>query len=90
MAFDVDNRFAAGKLAPALHRNIAPILECTVRLVHRNVYRKRITLIVVVVVLSALDNMPIFSEPWVVVRCVVAPSFPALLGAVAMDSFDKE
>jgi uncharacterized membrane protein len=56
----------------------------------RTVIDYSITLLVVVVVLSALDHLPIFSEPWVAVRRVVVLSFPASMGAVVVDSFDKE
>jgi len=49
-----------------------------------------ITLLVVVVVLSALDHLPIFSEPWVAFRRVLVLSFPASMGAVVVDSLDKE
>jgi uncharacterized membrane protein len=56
----------------------------------RTVIDYSITLLVVVVVLSALDHLPIFSEPWVAVRSVVVLSFPASMGAVVVDSFDKE
>lgn len=49
-----------------------------------------ITLLVVFIVLTVLDRMPIFSEPWVAFRRVVVLSFPASMGAVVVDSFDKE
>lgn len=49
-----------------------------------------ITLLVVIVVLAVLDHMPITSEPWVALRRVVVLSFPASMGAVVVDSFDKE
>ncbi len=56
----------------------------------RTVIDYGITLLVVVIVLAALDHMPIISEPWVAVRRVVVLSFPASMGAVVVDSFDKE
>lgn len=49
-----------------------------------------ITLLVVVVVLAVLDHLPIIGEPWIAVRRVVVLSFPASMGAVVVDSFDKE
>jgi len=49
-----------------------------------------VTLFVVFIVLAALDHMPIIVEPWVAIRRIVVVSFPASMGAVVVDSFDKE
>jgi uncharacterized membrane protein len=49
-----------------------------------------ITLIIVFIVLSALNRMPILSEPVVAIKRIFILSFPASMGAVVVDSFDKE
>jgi uncharacterized membrane protein len=49
-----------------------------------------ITLMVVIVVLAVLDHLPLFSEPWIAVKRVIVLSFPASMGAVVVDSLDKE
>ena len=49
-----------------------------------------ITLCVVFIVLLALNHLPIFSEPIVAIKRILIISFPASMGAVVVDSFDKE
>lgn len=49
-----------------------------------------ITIFVVCIVLLALNHLPILTEPMVALKRVVILSFPASMGAVVVDSFDKE
>jgi len=49
-----------------------------------------ITLCVVFVVLLAIDRMPLMEEPTVGLKRMVILSFPASMGAVVVDSLDKE
>lgn len=49
-----------------------------------------ITLCVVFVILVAIDRMPLFQEPAVGLKRMVILSFPASMGAVVVDSLDKE
>lgn len=49
-----------------------------------------ITLFVVAVVLLALNHLPIVTEPMVALKRIIILSFPASMGAVVVDSFDKE
>jgi uncharacterized membrane protein len=49
-----------------------------------------VTLLVVFVVLLALNRMPLLTEPLVAVKRALVLSFPASMGAVVVDSFDKE
>lgn len=49
-----------------------------------------ITLLVVFVVLLALNRLPLFGEPQVAIKRVLILAFPASMGAVVVDSFDKE
>ena len=49
-----------------------------------------ITLCVVFTVLIALNRMPIMSEPIVAIKRIIILSFPASMGGVVVDSFDKE
>ena len=49
-----------------------------------------VTLLVVFVVLFALNRMPLMSEPLIALKRVLVLSFPASMGAVVVDSFDKE
>lgn len=49
-----------------------------------------ITILVVGVVLLALNRLPILTEPMVALKRIVILSFPASMGAVVVDSFDKE
>jgi uncharacterized membrane protein len=49
-----------------------------------------ITLCVVFMVLFAIDRMPIIEEPLVAFKRMIILSFPASMGAVVVDSLDKE
>jgi uncharacterized membrane protein len=49
-----------------------------------------LTLIVVFVVLFALNKMPIIDDPIVAFKRMILISFPASLGGVIVDGFDKE
>lgn len=49
-----------------------------------------ITVLVVCIVLLALDHLPVLTEPMVALKRIVILSFPASMGAVVVDSFDKE
>jgi uncharacterized membrane protein len=49
-----------------------------------------LTLVVVFVVLFALNRMPIFDDPIVALKRIILISFPASLGGVIVDGFDKE
>jgi uncharacterized membrane protein len=49
-----------------------------------------ITLIVVLIVLLALNRLPLFAEPVVAIKRILILSFPASMGAVVVDSLDKE
>jgi hypothetical protein len=42
------------------------------------------------VVLFALNKMPIFDHPIVAMKRIILVSFPASLGGVIVDGFDKE
>lgn len=56
----------------------------------RTVIDYSITIFVVFIVLVALDHMPILSDPVVAFKRIIILSFPASMGAVVVDSFDKE
>ncbi|WP_339721086.1 DUF2391 family protein [uncultured Paraglaciecola sp.] len=49
-----------------------------------------ITLVVVCLVLLALDKLPIIEQPEIALKRLVIISMPASLGAIIVDSFDKE
>lgn len=49
-----------------------------------------VTLCVVIIVLMALNKFPLFSETLIAIKRVVIISFPASMGAIVVDSFDKE
>jgi len=49
-----------------------------------------VTLCVVIIVLFALNKFPILSETLIAVKRVIIISFPASMGAIVVDSFDKE
>lgn len=49
-----------------------------------------VTLIVVVVVLFALNKLPILTDTAVALKRIIIISFPASMGAIVVDSFDKE
>jgi uncharacterized membrane protein len=49
-----------------------------------------ITLLVVALVLLALDKLPIMDDPMVAFRRLIIVSMPASIGAIIVESFDKE
>jgi uncharacterized membrane protein len=49
-----------------------------------------LTSLVVAVVLLSLDKFPLMSEPIVALKRVVLVAMPASMGAIVVDSFDKE
>jgi len=49
-----------------------------------------VTVIIVFMVLFALNKMPIFDHPIVALKRIILISFPASLGGVIVDGFDKE
>ena len=49
-----------------------------------------ITLLVVTVLLLAIDKLPIMQDPLLAVKRVVIIAMPASLGAIIVDSLDKE
>jgi uncharacterized membrane protein len=49
-----------------------------------------VTLLVVIVVLFALNKFPISENPLIALKRVIIISFPASMGAIVVDSFDKE
>jgi uncharacterized membrane protein len=56
----------------------------------RTVVDYGVTLSVVFVVLFALNRLPILAEPAVAIKRILILSFPASMGAVVVDSLDKE
>ena len=49
-----------------------------------------VTLVVVVIVLLALNKFPVYDEPLIALKRTILISFPASMGAIVVDSFDKE
>lgn len=49
-----------------------------------------IAAIVVALVLLCLDKLPVLSEPLVALKRVIVITMPASMGAIVVDSFDKE
>jgi uncharacterized membrane protein len=49
-----------------------------------------VTLVVVIVILFALNKFPIQIEPLIALKRTIIISFPASMGAIVVDSFDKE
>ncbi len=49
-----------------------------------------IAAIVVALVLLCLDKLPLLSEPLVAVKRIIVITMPASMGAIVVDSFDKE
>ena len=56
----------------------------------RVIFGYLVTVFVVIIVLFALNKFPILSEPSIAIKRVVIISFPASMGAIVFDSFDKE
>ena len=49
-----------------------------------------VTLCVVIIVLFALNKFPIIADTSIAIKRVIIISFPASMGAIVVDSFDKE
>ena len=49
-----------------------------------------VTLIVVFIILFALNRMPFLDEPIIALKRIILLSFPASMGGVIVDGFDKE
>lgn len=49
-----------------------------------------ITALVVALVLFCIDKLPLLTEPLIAIKRVVIISMPASMGAIVVDSFDKE
>jgi len=49
-----------------------------------------VTLVVVIIVLFALNKLPLSEDPLIAFKRVIIISFPASMGAIVVDSFDKE
>ncbi|CAM2979869.1 DUF2391 family protein [Vibrio mytili] len=49
-----------------------------------------ITAIVVALVLLCLDKLPLATEPIVAIKRIIVITMPASMGAIVVDSFDKE
>ncbi len=49
-----------------------------------------ITFIIVFIILVALNRMPISDEPIIAIKRIILLSFPASMGGVIVDGFDKE
>ena len=49
-----------------------------------------VTMIVVLIILFALNRMPLFDEPLIALKRIIILSFPASMGGVIVDGLDKE
>lgn len=49
-----------------------------------------VTLVVVIIVLFALNKFPISENPLIAIKRVIIIAFPASMGAIVVDSLDKE
>lgn len=58
--------------------------------IFRTIFVYLITLIVVSFILLALNRIPLLEDPVTAIKRVILLSFPASMGAVVVDSFDKE
>lgn len=56
----------------------------------RTIIDSLITLAVVSVILLALNKLPLLTEPIITCKRVIILSFPASMGGVVVDGFDKE
>lgn len=64
------------------HRRAAFIL--------RIIFAYGITLAVVALVLTALDKLPVIDDPLLALKRLIVIAMPASMGAIIVDSFDKE
>lgn len=56
----------------------------------RTIIDYMVTFLVVLIILFALNRMPIFEEPLIAFKRIIILSFPASMGGVIVDGFDKE
>jgi uncharacterized membrane protein len=56
----------------------------------RTIFVYFLTAVIVSIILFALNRFPIYSETFITIKRVIILSFPASMGAVVVDSFDKE
>jgi uncharacterized membrane protein len=48
------------------------------------------TALVVALVLFCLNKLPLLEDPWISLKRIIVISMPASMGAIVVDSFDKE
>lgn len=58
--------------------------------IFRTFFDYSLTLIVVFIILLLLNRMPILFEPVIAIKRILILAFPASMGAVVVDSLDKE
>ena len=58
--------------------------------VFRIFFANLLTSLVVAVVLLSLDKLPLVSEPIIALKRIILVAMPASMGAIVVDSFDKE
>ncbi|PFG57763.1 putative integral membrane protein DUF2391 [Vibrio sp. ES.051] len=58
--------------------------------VFRVVIAYLITAVVVALVLFCLDKLPLMTDPVVAIKRIIVITMPASMGAIVVDSFDKE
>lgn len=49
-----------------------------------------LTALVVALVLLSLNKLPLLEDPWLSLRRIIVITMPASMGAIVVDSFDKE
>ncbi|OLQ93454.1 hypothetical protein BIY22_02895 [Vibrio panuliri] len=49
-----------------------------------------ITAVVVALVLLCIDKLPLFESPFIALKRIIIIAMPASMGAIVVDSFDKE
>jgi len=58
--------------------------------IFRTFFDYSLTLLVVFIILLLLNRMPILEEPVIAIKRILILAFPASMGAVVVDSLDKE
>lgn len=58
--------------------------------VSRIIFAYVITFFIVALVLLSINKLPLLTEPFVALKRIVVISMPASMGAIIVDSFDKE
>jgi uncharacterized membrane protein len=48
------------------------------------------TAVVVALVLFCLNKLPLLDQPWLAIKRIIVITMPASMGAIVVDSFDKE